>query len=390
MNITSYETKKGEKRYKLKGYIGIDVLTGKQVNAQVTGKTEREVKLKYNRKLAEFEKNGFSSTKKTNSNTTFKEVAEEWFEIHRRKIKPSSIINTEWCLNKCIYPKLATYKIAKITPQILQRVMIEWCDNFSKSTYKKIINLVKQVIKYGVLTNAIPSNPFERTYIPQSTNKPKEKEFLTREELVLFLEAVNLEEDSYKRKKEYALFRLLAYSGCQIGEILALNWDDIDFDKKSIHINKTVSRKKVRTNVINIISDSPKNVASIGVVLLDPTTMKALKTWKTEQAKYNLAFGVRNDKKLLFTNLFNNVIDPVNINKRIVKILERTTIKKNISSHSFRHTHATLLLESGANIKDVQTRLRHADISTTLNTYTHQTDQNNQKNVERFMNYIQY
>lgn len=94
-------------------------------------------------------------------------------------------------------------------------------------------------------------------------------------------------------------------------------------------------------------------------------------------------------EQFLFTNKFNSLYYPQAPNDWLYNILEKYNLPK-ITLHGFRHTHASLLFESGANFAEVKERLGHKDIKTTMNIYTHVTPEKIQETGERFANYVNF
>ena len=186
--------------------------------------------------------------------------------------------------------------------------------------------------------------------------------------------------------KKYTLFRLLAFSGMRIGECLALTWHDLDYKNNTIAINKTLARTK---NGIKI--QTPKTKSSNRVISLDTETMQVLKMWQFEQRKQLLKLGINsmNKQQLIFSNTKNKFIIIPTVRLAIKQIAKKAGIYP-ITTHGFRHTHATLLFASGMDIKQVQARLGHSNVQTTLNIYTHAIQDKQDKIGDEFAKYINF
>ncbi|WP_225356972.1 site-specific integrase [Ligilactobacillus salivarius] len=186
--------------------------------------------------------------------------------------------------------------------------------------------------------------------------------------------------------KKYTLFRLLAYSGMRIGECLALTWHDLDYKNNTIAINKTLARTN---NGIKI--QTPKTKASNRVISLDNETIQVLKMWQLEQRKQLLKVGINamDSKQLIFSNGKNSFIIVPTVRLAIKQIAKKAGIHS-ITTHGFRHTHATLLFASGLDIKQVQARLGHSNVQTTLNIYTHAMKEKQDKIGDEFAKYINF
>src|SRR5699024_8253036 len=193
-----------------------------------------------------------------------------------------------------------------------------------------------------------------------------EDRFLEKDELEKFLLAAK----TNGLDGDLLTFTTLAYTGLRVGELLALKWDDIDFQECTLRVSKTYynlsSKKK------DYLLHTPKTENSIRTISIDPVVVDLMKEYKLEQDKLkqdNAPFY--NDNGFIFTT---NDGYPKKLNlisSRLKRLLKIAGIKKNITSHSFRHTHTSLLIEANVHIKEIQERLGHSDISTTMDIYAH-------------------
>lgn len=124
-------------------------------------------------------------------------------------------------------------------------------------------------------------------------------------------------------------------------------------------------------------------------IKLDQKTIHLLKLWKKKQAELYLEKGISTNKKaqLVFSNVENKLIDPNQTYKWINNVLEKYWLE-HITTHGLRHTHCSLLFEAGATIKEVQFRLGHKDVKTTLEIYAHVTKKAKSETVDKFQNYL--
>lgn len=379
--IKQYKKKNGEKAWYFKTYLGIDPLTGKKKYTTKRGfRTQKEAKTALSRLELELQKTG----RPTSTNTTFKEAAELWLESYKKTVKESSYSRTKIIFNKHIYPKFGNIKLSKINTAYCQKVVNDWSEKGTSKQYPLFINYMNKVFKYAINIGLTSDNPTLNLIIPKPQIKTEKKlKLYTKEQLELFLNEVSQEQNPYFKNRDYTLFRLLAFSGCRIGEILALTWDNINFKTNEMAIKKTVARSDKY-----YISETPKTKKSNRIIYLDEKTIKQLKFWKLEQRKYLFQLGFTK-ANFLFTNDENNFTINQAVAERYNIYRERAGLPY-IGLHGFRHTHASMLYEAGADHKEVQERMGHANIKTTMDTYTHITNSKKEETTQKLTNYINF
>lgn len=379
--IFSYQNTKGT-FFKVRGYLGVDPLTGKQVNINKGGfNTKKEANNYLRKAILDLENSKYLVVKKEKKNT-YQEAYEEWLEIYRNNVKESTLHKTMVIFRDHILPKFGKYKIDLISINSLQKQAYEWHSKYKN--YKKMINYTFAVFNYAFRMGYISSNPKDKFIMPKKVQEQQDEDlkYYTREELITLFKY--LEKDA--TNEWFTFFRLLAYTGIRKGECLALTWNDIDFKNNTLTVNKTIS---VGLNNKQIIQD-PKSFNSFRTISIDTNTMIILKKWKTEQASMLLKFGHNsmNKNQLLFSTASRNKMYTLSKPRTILKKVCDKNNFKFIHIHGFRHTHASLLFESGVTMESVKERLGHSDIQTTVNIYTHITQKNKDKTAKKFANYM--
>ncbi len=379
--IKQYQKKNGEKAWYFKTYLGIDPLTGKKRYTTKRGfKTQKEAKIALSRLELELQKAGIPIS----TNTTFKKAAELWLENYKKTVKESSYSRTKIIFNKHIYPKFGNIKLSKINTAYCQKIVNDWSEKGTSKQYPLFVNYMNKVFKYAINIGLTSDNPTLNLIIPKPQIKTEKKlKLYTKEQLELFLSEVSKEQNPYFKNRDYTLFRLLAFSGCRIGEILALTWDNINFKTHEMTIKKTVARSDKY-----YISETPKTKKSNRIIYLDEKTIKQLKFWKLEQRKYLFQLGFTK-ANYLFTNDENSFTINQAVAERYNVYRERAGLPY-IGLHGFRHTHASMLYEAGADHKEVQERMGHANIKTTMDTYTHITNSKKEETTQKLTNYINF
>lgn len=377
--ITSYKNTKGT-FFKIKGYLGIDPMTGKQVNIEKRGfATKKDAALFFSTALQALNDNSYIKNSKT---LKYQDVYEEWLEIYKQGVKESTLFKTMTMFKLHILPIFSNYRINLISTALLQKTANEWHTNFKN--YKKMINYTFAVFNHAYRMGYISANPKDKFIMPKKVQEQKDDDlkYYTKEELVQLFDY--LEQDT--SLEWVSFFRLLAFTGIRKGECLALTWNDIDFINQTLTINKTIAtgvnyKQKIQT---------PKTLESYRTISLDDNTLQLLRKWKIEQAKQLLVFGYNslNSNQLLFCKLDKNKMYSLSKPRAVLKSVCSRYNFKMIHIHGFRHTHASLLFESGIPMEVVKERLGHSDIQTTVNIYTHVTQKNKDKTAKTFANYI--
>ena len=376
--IKEYKLKDGTKRYLIKCYMGLDSLTGKRITTTRRGfKTQKEASLAEARLKLEYEEKTFNAK---NSKYTFQQIYELFLVEHKNTVKSGTYATTVRYAKLHILPKIANKRIDSFTVLDCQKLVNQWAEYFNSAKYPK--GIAQQVFDYAIKMNIITDNPMRKVKLPKRKETINEvNKFYNTDELKHFFDCVK----DYGNMKYLAFFRLLAFTGMRKGEALALNWSDIDFNKKQVHITKGVVLDE---NEIPIISTT-KTKKSVRTVSLDDESLATLKKWKLEQAKELMSIGINsmNKHQLLFTYDANKLYRPSYSNCWLEQIIKKYNLKK-ITMHGFRHSHCSLLFEMETPIQVVQERLGHTNIKTTMDIYTHVTEKQRDKVADNFAKHI--
>ncbi|GGA43289.1 tyrosine-type recombinase/integrase [Psychrobacillus lasiicapitis] len=372
--------KKNRKYYMFKVYLGVDPLTGKPKST-----TRRDFKSKKEAELmlARIKLEVYNGTYRKQHAETYQEVYDLWIAQYEKTVEESTFVKTTGLFRNHILPAMGDYKINMMNHLICQRHMNEWADKLKK--FRIVKSYASKVLDFAIKCGYIQTNPFALVEISNRTKKfqydeDKVENFYTKEQLNKFLQCMEQESNF----KAYALFRLLAYSGIRKGEALALNWNDINFSKNEIHINKALSKGKENKLCIK----STKTGVKLNLKM-DSTTMGILNEWKRQQSQNYLVLGydTLQQNQLVFNNRYNEFLQPTITRKWLENILTKYKLP-HITTHGFRHTHSSLLYEAGCDMKEVQDRLGHSDLRTTMNIYTHVSQQTNESVVNRLETFM--
>lgn len=298
-------------------------------------------------------------------NLTFNELANLFLNDYLHQVKPSSFKKIKGLFYNHFIPHFNERLINSITTSEIQQYIYYLNTIFVR--YKKQYYYLKKCFNFAEKRNYIIANPCNDVVLPQSLKMPpKRKLFLDLNELQTFLSACLYD----SRFFIYPFFRLLAISGLRRQEILALTWNNINFNEHYIDINKAISYDLDGTEVIS----NTKNITSSRIITIDTKTLDFLCEWKSIQAEEFQARGIKLlalHKQYVFTKKAINTHVSLSTPFKWIEQVCRCSNLPHFSPHILRHTHCSLLIENQGNIKEIQQRMGHADINTTLNYYTH-------------------
>lgn len=287
----------------------------------------------------------------------------EWLDTWLNKylktaIKLRTYLKYNDIINKHINPILGEYELDDLNGNILQEFVLYKLNNGNLITNEKladnsviaIVSLLKQALRQALFLGI--SNTEYTAHIKIPMAKEKEITVFNR------LEQQKLESYCLNSKPNYIGIIICLYTGIRLGELLALTWNDIDFDKKILKVNKTVyTITKNGKNEAHI--DRPKTKQSNRIIPLPKQIINLLKRKKKESIS-NYIISTKNG----------GIVQNRSYQKSFKSILNRCEITyKNF--HSLRHTFATRALELGMDVKTLSEILGHKNSSITLNRYSH-------------------
>jgi integrase len=358
----------------------------------------------------------------TPSEITVSDYLDQWYEL---SCKPNLKYNTQLgylrIMEGHIKPKFGAYKLKALNAAVLQEYANSLKMNgYAKSHIRNILTVLQTSLDYAVEPlHYISQNPMKSVKFPKVERKPRERIILTLDEWQQII-------DRFRNTRYYIPLMIGFYTGLRISEAFALTWDDIDFEKRTLTVNKQVVKRNFGADVRKAIEKtrkkeqsscwyfaSPKTAASQRTIPFGKTLYNALKQERATQSINEMKYGDHYTIHVLKKELDekgNDMFRIVPVQKCVDCQLPRVhlvcvdengqytstdsfkycsrvihnELKLAFDYHSLRHTHATLLIESGANIKNVQARLGHTNIQTTMQVYVHNTDAMGEQSVELF------
>lgn len=360
--------KRGKDKYRLTVSIGSGE-NRKRYRRTVECKTKTQAEKELAKFVAEIEGDNFIEPSKV----TFEAFTKKWLKNYTRDLAPKTAYNYERYLITQILPFFGKMKLSDIKPVHLLEFYNYLRDDYKKkdgtplstNTIYKYHKLLKLMFKTAVNWELISSNPADKVN-PPKYKKPK-TDFYNEEEIKQLLIALQGEPTKY-----VAAVMVTMAGGFRLGELMGLRWEDIDFKNNIISINQSSQYLPEK----GTFTKDPKNDSSIRKVSMPKSAMDTLKRHETDEKKKMLALGELweggdFEANFIFTQKNGKQMHPDTPSKWFAKFIKRKGLKK-ITFHQLRHTSATMLINSGINIKALSARLGHSDTSTTLNIYSHQ------------------
>lgn len=297
----------------------------------------------------------------TTKKLTFGEWLATWLDLYKRpRLRTSTYENYQMYIRLHIYPVLGHIPLARLNSDDIQALynQLQRAGKAS-ATIHKVHQIVHSCLKKAVEKRMLAWNPSMATERPPL--RQEEVKVLSEQDMSRFLAALNRESPKWQ-----AAFLTLLGTGLRIGELLALEWNDIDFNRGAISVRRTLSRTKSGLKL-----ELPKTEKSKASIPVPETVLLALQEHRKVQKVIIMANrGQYKNAALVFPTDVGTYMIPRNFQRHYYSLLKKAGIS-HVKLHALRHTFATRLLEQGENLRVVQELLRHTDIRTTANLYTH-------------------
>lgn len=352
-HLNPRENKDGSKSYQITIELDPDPITGKRIRHYKTIKgTKKQANAKLLEMLAQYNSGNIMSTSTMRLGTW----VDQFVKNYLPNIEATTRDSYEEKIRNHIKPSLGTIPLNILNTNTIQTWVNDMIKKgLSPKTIRNTYNVLNPALKKAVLLRMLPHNPCEGVALPK-LQKPK-VEVYTEEESKQVLSAA--------KGTDLYLFVLLSLSlGTRRGELSALKWDNIDFEKRTIK----VCESRVHANK-TVIEKDPKSEAGNRTITVGSDVMNELRKAKDaydEKAKEpwfrDLGFVICKEDGTPYR--------PDSLTQKWERFTERNNLP-HIKLHGLRHTNATTLIAAGISPKVVQQRLGHADVSITLNTYTH-------------------
>jgi len=355
-SIQAKKAKNGEIHYQITIEGERDPETGKRNRSYKTVRgTKKEASAEMRRLISEVEHG--KSLKQ--SPMTVKEWIAKWMELYITPyIEETTRVGYKSKLTCYIHPMLGDIKIKSLRAEHVQRMVNDMISKgLSPKNIRDTYNVVNASMKKAVVLKEILYNPCEGVELPKMKRyRAKVYDTKTIHEIL----------DTAKDSDIYLAVLILITVGLRRGELLALRWENIDFDKQLI---------KVRENMVRgedgYILKAPKTESGIRDIHIGKDLVAILKEAYTEYRLDKMRYGPGfQDLGFVIRQEDGSPLHPDSMTRKWIRFIQSNDLPR-IRLHDLRHSNATALIRAGVNPKVVSERLGHADVSITLNTYTH-------------------
>lgn len=297
---------------------------------------------------------------------TFAQFVERWRNdyLGSAQLKPSTLSAYRSVLDRHLIPYFGQLRIDRITTALVQRFIAAKVDETSKrgspltpKTIQNCARVLTKIFNTAVDWQMLVRSPFVRVVLPRVERR--EMDFLRPDEVRRLL-------DSAPSDASRCLFLVAVSTGMRQGELLALQWEDIDWGRSVIRVRRTLSLGKLQ---------SPKTPRSRREVRIGKMLVRALR-------EQQLRTGGRSE--FVFSTSLGSHLDPANLVKRAFEPALRSAGLRRVRFHDLRHTAASIMINDGMNLKFVSHQLGHSSIQITLDRYAHLIPERHDEALDRF------
>lgn len=367
--------KRSDGRWEGRYTAGYDPQTGKRIIKNVLGKTQAEVKAKLAKALEDSKELDIVRT----DEYTVAEWLRLWYELYAEpNVRPTTAASYRRNIELHVIPHIGDIKLNRLTSRELQKFYKDLLENgrlresqkeknpgLSNSTVRGIHMMLHNALDRAVRERLILRNPTEDCIIPKL--EKKEMKILRPEDIKAYLAAA-------ERRGVLPMFYLELVSGVRKGELVALLWDDLDIERRTISVSKQALSRPGGEIVVN----RPKTENSIRAISIQQEAVDLLVEEHQKHPDNPYMFPSPKTGGMYYPD------SVVNLHK---KLLQDAGLG-HIRFHDLRHTFATMALQNGVDVKTVSAMLGHYDAGFTLRTYTHATRQMQEQAAEKMGSFM--
>lgn len=304
-----------------------------------------------------------------------------WVKEYKQDVvRANTLRQHNYSINNHILPYFKNILLKDVTPTRYQKFLNHLSDKgYSKRTITIVHTTFYNACERAVILGKIEKNPCKDVII-KGKEKSKSVPFIESDDIGTFLKAAYAYNYYY-----WIFFKVLIETGMRKGEAAALQWTDIDLKAKTISVTKTLDFQKKEGE--DLFGD-PKSFNSSRVITISQSLANDLHFHMKVQNQNKLTLNelYHHDLNLVLSRQDGNYLPKSTLHNAMKRILKRAELP-DIPIHGLRHTHAVLLLESGAPMKYVQERLGHGSMEITADVYSHISKKIDAKAMDNFENY---
>jgi integrase len=303
----------------------------------------------------------------------------QWLATVRQEVSPKTHERYGELVRNYLIPALGSMILSKLTPVAIQAVFNDWATGgrrdgksggLAPRTRHHLHRLLKSALARAVDDQVLARNPLER--------KPGKGKRLPKVEpppmVVLTPEQSTMLLDGLRHTRVYWPTLIALATGMRRGEILALRWNGVDFERRLVRVTESLEETRPEPGRAKLRFKSPKS-GKARVITLPAFAVEGLRRHKREQAEQLLALGVRQSgETLVCPREDGEAMVPESLTHEFTRLVGRVKGLPRVTFHGLRHTHASHLLKAKEHPKVVQERLGHSTIAITMDLYSHLMD----------------
>jgi len=292
------------------------------------------------------------------SQITTSQFLHHWLETI---VRPSDRIRVyeryEMVVRRHLEPVLGHIKLQALRPDHLQSLYAQLATILHPNTIRSIHGIIHHALDQALKWNLVARNVVDSAEPPRLVQRIYQP--LDESELVTFMAAI-------KQDRYYPIWLLALVTGMRRGELLGLLWPDVDLDKGLISVQHSLQYSRLK----HLVLESPKTARGRRQIPIPASVVNVLREHRRHETEKKLRYPGEQALTYVFTNQRARPIIPTMLDRLFKELLVRHGLR-DIRLHDLRHTTATILLKHGIHPKIVQERLGHANISTTIDIYSH-------------------
>lgn len=356
--------------------LGRDPGTGKQIQKSIYGKTQKEVRQRLQQTTTAIDEGVYVAPSKL----SVEQWLNTWLEDFCVDVKPRTLDKYRSTVKVRLVPYLGRIKLCDLSTHHIQHVynsFLRGADGFRQLSTKSIRDThgtLHRALQQAVELDYIKINPSDRCKLPRIEKtdiRPMESQ-----QIGAFLREI-------KGNRYERLFTVDLFTGLRMGEILALSWDCIDFEKGTLRVYRQLHQVKGQYFYGTLKNDKPRSLT------VAPSVLEVLKEQRAQQRLWKMAAGAvwENGEDLVFTDEIGRHLSPNSVRTALHRITERIGVE-GFRFHDLRHSYAVASLQAGDDLKTLQSNLGHHTAAFTMEVYGHCTEEMQQASASRMERFI--